>query len=249
MTPFNLSKTEFVAYLECPLKFYLIKSANQGETFGPRGERDYSSFPAAIKEGMKWHAWFERFHENYYARISAGKPPLVTWDSKEARICKLFYEHELKRFQEEPEYWHPLATELYLQTDSFRGTIDRIDQLNARGDCCIIEYKKEKGLFDEQELLFYATLLAEIDKETIGLQAETRVKAIGMYYYSTGEFLTREVTEEEIRTFRSYLVNLKVEMLQRNWRKKEHCDEQPKQCLYYPICKRIPEELLFIKRS
>ena len=48
---FKLSKTEFVAYLRCPMLFYLKKELKEKSSTLPRIERsDYEPF---LQEGMK----------------------------------------------------------------------------------------------------------------------------------------------------------------------------------------------------
>ena len=192
MVTFNLSKTEFIAYLECPLKFYIIKSMNQGMSYGPRGERDYSDFSGESIEGMFWHEWFEVFHNNFYEDISNNKPTPKGRNSRETKIKKMFYEKELERYNKQPEFWHPLATELYLESEWTRGEIDRIDQLNDQGNCLLIEYKKKKSEFDEQELLFYACLINQIGGVIDEGDFPIKITEIEVYYYLTGETIRKK---------------------------------------------------------
>lgn len=244
MVHFNLSKTEFITYLECPLKFYIMKSMNQGMPYGPRGERDYSDFPDDTLEGMKWHAWFEAFHDDYNEDISNNNPAPKGKTSKESHIMKMFYEREIERFQKNREYWKPLATELYLESDYFRGEIDRIDQLNDQGDCLVIEYKRNKSYYDEQELLFYGCLLEQIGGYVQNINFKINVKEIEIYYYETGEIKRRKIQEGELDSFEKYMKSIIDEIYYLNWARKEDCFILDSSCKYKHICNFIPEGLL-----
>jgi len=249
MAIFNLSKTEFIAYLECPLKFYIIKSMNQGMAYGPRGERDYSEFPEDSNDGMFWHSWFEVFHDKYFEDISNNKSAPKGKNPRETRIMRRFYERELERYQHQPEFWHPLATELYLKSERIRGEIDRIDQLNDKGECLLIEYKKKKSVFDEQELLFYACLINQIGGVIDERDFPIRITEIEVYYYLTGETIRRKILEDELASFEHYLKSIKEEIFIPNWIRKENCDMLNSKCKFKRVCKCIPKTILISNES
>jgi len=235
----NLSKTEFKAYLECPFKFYLIKDLNQGKAYGPRGRRDYSNFSPESKRGMKWHYWFMDFYKNHTKRIIENQPPPTGEKVDENRIIKQFHKVEVKRYNENPEYWLPAEIEWYIQNESCRGIIDRVDQLNKDGNCRVVEYKATKGSYDEQEALFYACLLTNelpiIDDEKILRQ----VAEIAIYYYDSGEFWRKEITQEDLTKFEQFLQLTREKMLAPNWLKKENCSLRDTFCVYRDVCKLI----------
>jgi len=244
MGTFNLSKSEFVAYLECPLKFYIIKSMNQGMPYGSRGERDYSSHPDEAKEGMEWHARFEKFHDRYFDDIRDNEPAPKLKTIRDTKIMKLFYEKEQERYKQQPEFWFPVIIEQYLESDLFRGEFDRINQLNDQRDCLLIEYKRNKKQFDEQELLFYACLINQVGGRIIEGEEPIRITEAELYYYLTGETKRRKITDEELTAFNSYVKAVREEMLQPNWVRKEGCRVLHSECKYAQVCHRIPERVL-----
>jgi len=249
MATFNLSKTEFIAYLECPLKFYIIKSMNQGMVYGPRGERDYSEFPENSIDGMYLHTWFEMFHDKYFEDISNNKLAPKGRNPRETRIMKMFYKKELERYQQQPEFWHPLATEQYLESERIRGEIDRIDKLNDQGEYLLIEYKSKKSEFDEQELLFYACLINQIDGVIDERDFPIKITEIEVYYYLTGETFRRKILEAELTNFEKYLKSIKEEIFIPNWIRKEDCDMLNSKCKFKIVCKCIPENILISNES
>ncbi|MFX1538448.1 MAG: PD-(D/E)XK nuclease family protein [Promethearchaeota archaeon] len=237
---FNLSKTEFKAYLECPLKFYLIKSQNYNLPLGPRGRRDYSQFSSEKQEGMYWHYWFMDFYKTYKEDIKTGAPAPTDELPHKTFIMTAFYQLELKRFRDNPHFWCPLATELYLQSEYYRGTLDRIDLLNTQGDSRVVEYKARPGVFDRDELLFYALLLSQKLADEELLQSVTAVKEIAVYYYRLGEFQAERITLKDLQLFEQRLQTIIEEIFQPNWVRKEGCDGHNKDCSYSCICKNIP---------
>jgi len=244
MTDFNLSKTEFIAYLTCPLKFYLIKSGNYNLPYGPRGERDYSSFSAGSQDGMKWHAWLEAFHEKYFEDIRDNNPAPTSEKKKDTEIMGMFYEKEKERYKKQSKYWNPLTTELYLESEHFRGEIDRIDQLNEQGDCLLVEYKRQRKEFDEQELLFYACLINQVGGKIPDVSYLIRVKEIEVYYYETGESYRRKLLDKELTNFELFIKAIREEIFSPNWIRKENCDILSSNCDYREICFRVPDGLL-----
>ena len=236
---FNISKTEFKAYLECPFKFYLIKDLNQGKPFGPRGRRDYSGFSPEAQRGMKWHYWFMDFHKNHSKRIIEELPSPTTEKADDNRIIKLFYEVEVERYKKNPDYWFPVKTEWYLQNDLYRGQIDRVDQLNKEGRCRVVEYKPTRKQFDEQEVLFYAKLLADELTIVENNMKLLEVTEVAIYYYETGEFWRKEISQEDFIKFEQFLLMIREEMLIPNWVKKENCYPRETNCVYRDACEVI----------
>lgn len=239
MLAFNLSKTEFKAYLECPFKFYLVKDLNQRKPYGPRGRRDYSKFSPESQRGMKWHYWFMDFHKTYSERICDELPPPKGETKDENRIIRLFYEAEKVRYDQNPDYWSPVETEWYLQNDSYRGIIDRVDQLDDNGNCRIVEYKAIKGLFDEKEVLFYANLLSDelpiIDNE----KTLQQVTEVAVYYYELGEYWCKEITQEDLLELEQFLQTVRKEILSPNWVKKKNCSQRETHCIFRDACEVI----------
>ncbi|MHA1211261.1 MAG: PD-(D/E)XK nuclease family protein [Candidatus Heimdallarchaeota archaeon] len=231
MRELNISKTEFIAYLECPFKFYLIKDLNKNKPYGPRGERDYSPFSEESKEGMKWHKWFEKFFDTYKEDIDTRLPPKGK-DEAETLIMRRFFQQEKQRCKTNQTFWKPIERESYLQTEHYRGTIDRVDQLNKERECRIIEYKGNPGLFDEQELLFYANLFLEE-------YPLKKVSQLATYYYWSGELVIRAICEDDLIAFKEKLENIKMEMLTPNWKRTKNCHEQNIRCSFNVICQKI----------
>ena len=236
---FNISKTEFKAYLECPFKFYLIKDLNQGKPYGPRGRRDYSGFSPEAQRGMKWHYWFMDFHENHSKMIIEELPPPTTEKADDNRIIKLFYEVEVERYKKNPNFWLPVKTEWYLQNELYRGQIDRVDQLDKEGRCRVVEYKPTKKQFDEQEVLFYAKLLADELSIVDDNMKLLEVTEVAIYYYETGEFWRKKITQEDLTKFEQFLLTVREEMLTPNWVKKENCYPRKTNCVYRDACEVI----------
>lgn len=225
----NISKTEYIAYLECPLKFYIIKSLNQNKPYGPRGERDYDSFPEEAKEGMNWHSWFEEFYENEINVLVRSTPRGK--NTQETKIMEQFFLLEQKRYQENPKYWIPIKKEFYIQTDKYRGQIDRVDQLNEEKEVRIVEYKKRPKALDEQELLFYANLYTE-------KYPEEHVSEIANYYYLKGNYVLKKLTIEMLDRFKEKIVITQEEILKPNWKRAKNCSEQTK-CKFRFICQGL----------
>ena len=234
----NISKTEYKAYLECPMKFYIIKSLNQHKPLGPRGRRDYSGFSMQEKEGMFWHYWLMDFHENYQWEVKKEKPAPTGEDPYQTFVMTAFYDLELKRYQENQRFWYPI-TECYVQSQLYRGTIDRIDQLNEQGDCRIVEYKKKEGAYDWKEVMFYGNLVTKEIANIENLPKNAQVKELAIYYYSTGKLVMKELKKEDLEVFEQELEELRKEMSKPNWVRKKGCDGNSQKCRYSGICKTI----------
>ena len=234
---FSLSKTEFIAYLKCPFSFYLLKDLSEENEF--QGWRDYSDYEPSLESGLKKHRWFQNFFQEFSEDIRNKTYPKVEGNNIEKLIKQKFIEFEMKRYEQNPHFWEPIAVEFYIKNQSYRGKIDRIDQLNEQGHCCIVEYKPSQRKFDEEELLFYASLLIN-SLPHIDLPTITKVTEIGIYYYNTAEFYKAKITREDMNTFEQYLMEICFEMLQpSNMQKKKHCDFDQTNCLNREICRRI----------
>jgi hypothetical protein len=235
----NISKTEFKAYLECPFKFYMIKDLNQNQPPGPRGRRDYSRFSKESQEGMKWHYWFMDFFSNYAERIMLDQPPSEGETAEDTKIINLFYQQELVRYKQNPQNWLPFKVEWYLQNEIYRGTIDRVDMLNKAGDCRIVEYKRRKGVYDEQEVLFYAYLLTKDLPVYENNQLIRKVTEVAVYYYQTGELWSKKIAEADLAVLEKFLVVVREEIMTPNWVKKDECSPRNTHCIYREVCERI----------
>ena len=72
MTKLNISKTEFTAYLECPLKFYLMKQQNLDPAEGPQSRRDYSHFSKSLGDGLHSHQRLYDFFDEHAQENKQG---------------------------------------------------------------------------------------------------------------------------------------------------------------------------------
>jgi len=234
---FILSKTEFVSFLKCPFQFYLLKEL-QKEIDGIK-RRDFSNYEQFLVDGIEKHYWLERFYENYHKEIENNTNPSLKSADRGIIWKEAFLDFEIRRYRQNPDFWKPIAVEFYLETNNYRGKIDRIDKLNKEGHCRIIDYKSYPGEFDEEELLFYALLLSkELPHQK--LPAITKVAEIGLYYYSIGDFYYAQITTEIVSQFCDFLEKIRLEMLELNSIKKHlTCDFHSTNCLYREICQRI----------
>jgi len=234
---FKLSKTEFVAYLKCPLLFYLTRELNKKtEALPPILLSDYELF---LRKGIEKHRWLQFFYQKYAAEIQNGNHPKLSEKDKNEPWKKQFTNFEVNRYKDDPKLWEPAAIELYLSKGKYCGKIDRIDELKEKGHCRVVEYKSLPREFDEEELLFYAVLLTEL-LPVNELPNITKVSEIGIYYYSTGEFLQAKVTSEIITIFKEFVEGIRIEMLDDKLiKKKDNCDFDTTNCLERDICRRI----------
>ncbi len=235
---FILNKTEFIAYLECPFQFYLIKELHksQGQSKGTINYTDYEGF---LQEGIEKHLWLQLFYENYGTDIQNNFNPQMNVEDRNVPWKKAFLAFEIRRYQQEPDFWEPLAVELYLRTDSLCGKIDRIDQVDKQGHCRVVEYKSLPSEFDEEELLFYSFLLTN-QFPIQELPDITKVSEIGAYYYRSREYYTAKVTADILASFSVHLEEIRTKMMNPNLiKKKKDCDFATTRCLYREICQRI----------
>jgi len=240
MMDFNLSKTEFTAYLDCSLKFYLLKKQNQKCEEGPRGKRDYRYYALGLGNGIHWHWKLNNFLKEYKSDLLVDAPPLEVFKSEP--LLALFWDHERHRLAVDPDYWFPLAFELYLHTSTMRGIIDRVDPIDDQS-CCLVEYKssRERSGFLYEELLFYA-LLASRSKVFAQKIGRTVVQVAG-YFYETGDCITREVTPELLAEFASFLEGVREDISHGTWSPKENCSLLTADCQHAALCTLLPEKL------
>jgi len=235
---FILSKTEFVAYLKCPFQFYLMKEMHKSK--GRRKESlNYIDYEWFLRDGIENHLWLQTFYENYSIDIQKNVYPKLKKSDKKDSWKMAFIDNEIKRFRQAPDFWEPLAVELFLQNDFLCGKADRIDKLDNQGCCRIVEYKSSPSDFEEKELLFYTLLLTNLLPNE-NLPNITNVSEIGIYNYKTNEFYIAQVTAEKVDLFSNYLKEIRAKMLDpRMIKKKKDCDYATTKCLYREICQRI----------
>ena len=240
MLTFNLSKTEFVSYLDCPLKFYLLKQQNLHTKQGPRANSSSKFYRNPTRRGIRIHKDLKDFFETYGDKLQTRTPPPdnVLFDP----VLKLFWEQEAHRLEIDEENWLPLALETYIVTPTIRGIIDRIDIIDTHS-IRLVEYKSSPGgSFLNEELLFYALLVSESE---VFQQNYNKVVTQGaVYYYDTGDWLTRDISEGDILDFKEYLDSLREEMLSGNWVKRFNCEYQRANCFFATVCTKVPDELL-----
>ncbi len=235
---FNLSKTEFVAYLECPFQFYLLKELHKskGQSKETIAYTDYEWF---LQDGIKKHLWFQFFYKKYGSDIQNNLYPQMNDEDRNVSWKKAFLDFEVRRYQQAPDFWEPLAVELYLRNESLCGKIDRIDRVDKQGHCRVVEYKSLPGEFDEEELLFYSFLLTN-QLPIQELPNITEVSEICVYYYTSREYYTAKVTADILASFNDHLEEIRIKMVNPNLiKKKKDCDIATTRCLYREICQRI----------
>ncbi len=234
---FILSKTGFIAYLECPFQFYLQKELQHHK--GSGGNIDHSGYESFLQRGLEKHKWLECFYQEYGTKIRNDVYPRLDQSDEDAFWKQQFIDFEIKRYVSEPKFWEPVAVEYYLNDGVFCGKIDRIDRISDLGHCRIVEYKSSPKEFDKEELLFYAVLLAS-QLPTLDLPDITKVTELGMYYYSSSEYFSTLITMDNIVTFREYLEEILLEIVNpQSIKKKKRCDFAVTTCLFRHICQRI----------
>ena len=234
----NLSKTEFITYLECPFKFYLMQDLHQNKNHGPRGKRDYSEFSENLQLGMKWHRWLQYFHINYEQDIISGSCPFDE-SSDEDVLKKHFFKIELERYNMNPKQWHPFVVEQYLESTKLRGIIDRIDIVGSDSNCRIVEYKSKPREFDKEEMLFYSLLFLKAKNSLEYLPAKSQLQEFAFYYYKLGEWSIESIKEEVIFEFEKKYNSIIEEINNPNWKKRKKCNKKSTNCFFKHICQLI----------
>ncbi len=236
---FVLSKTEFIAYLECPFQFYLLKELHKSKGQS-KGTLDHTGYERFLQEGIEKHLWLQFFYKKYGANIQNSLYPQMNSKDRSVPWKKAFLDFEVRRYQQTPDFWEPLAVELYLRNESLCGKIDRIDQVDEYGRCRVVEYKSLPGEFDEEELLFYSFLLSNL-LPIPELPNITEVSEIAVYYYKNAEYYSALLTPDSLLSFSDYLERIRVKMLDPYLiRKNKACDFTTTRCLHHEICQRIP---------
>ena len=246
MTKLNISKTEFAAYLECPLKFYLMKQQNQQTSHGPRGGRDNSRYSPRKRVGIDWHKRLNDCFKEYKTEIASGSAPPDNISVQP--ILHRFWDCEQHRYAVDSVHWFPLAFEFYLETSSQRGVLDRVDPIDDH-NCCVVEYKSSpmSGGFLDEELLFYA-LLANESKQ-FKQRINRTVSQVACYFYTTSEWVTRVITPEVLVEYKVFLKTIYEEMLTGNWIRKLDCSLLREECSFSIVCTKIPHSLLCPEKS
>lgn len=234
---FTLNKTEFIAYLTCPFQFYIMKDLNKQTSYGLR--YDFSDYETPLREGIENHNWLQMFHQTYGADIQSNTYPKLIDEDRKCPWKMDFVDFEINRFKQDPDFWEPLAVELYIQDDSLCGKIDRIDRVDDQGNCRIVEYKSYPNRFDEEELLFYAVLLRnQLPHQELSIIKE--VSELGIYYYKLNEFNKAHVMAEILDSYEEYIKVIRMEMIEpQSIKKKKDCHFATTRCLFRDICQRI----------
>ncbi len=234
---FKLNKTEFINYLKCPLLFYLTKELFTHSKSLPR--INFSDYETFLQAGIEKHLWLQCFYQKYAANIQNGAYPVLSEKEKNKPWKQQFIAFEINQYENDPDFWEPVSVEIFLENEKYCGKIDRIDLLNDEGHCRIVEYKSLPSEFDEEELLFYTVLLTDLLPYQ-KLPNITKVSEIGIYYYTSGELFQAKVTPEIIATFKEYMNDTRLEMLDPKLiKKKKDCDFDTTNCLERAICQRI----------
>ena len=148
----------------------------------------------------------------------------------------MFFDYELERYQKSRKFWYPLTVEQYLESDQYRGIIDRIDQIDETGACRIIEYKSHPKEFDYEEMMFYALLFTQKKVELEFLPKNSHLEEIAIYYYKSGNWWNKKIKQREIIEFENYLEKIKSEILKPNWVRSSSCDLQTTSCAFKEAC-------------
>ena len=217
----NLSKTEYLYYLECPQKFRLHRILNPipSKTTFMNTKRSSSNYVLRgyqdeNLDGIISHSFFETFHRKYYDKITEQNPPE---EIANHRIKSPYWDHQQKKYFEDTDHWAPVHTELRLMTERQRGIIDCVEFSNTKKGFKLIDYKPEPSPNDKQSLIFYLNLCNEFRKEN---KDDDRllydIVEIGCYYYQTGEERIFDIQEEELNLFEERMKQIILEIKQEN---------------------------------
>lgn len=190
------------------------------------------------QEAILWKQWFKSFHSIYHNCIQFNDNPFQR--GKENTAAKLFYEFEAKRYRENPKFWFPVMHDCFIQNDYYSGKIDRVDQLNEKGDCRVIQYIEENNETIAQELLFSAVLLSHEKERLEWFPEQGQISEIAAYNIFTGEFQAEKISERDIIFYESKLYETIKAILRPTMKKKINCENSVSQCPFKEICKRMP---------
>lgn len=202
----NLSKTEYLYYLECPQKFRLHRILNPipYKTTFMNTKRSTSNYVLRNcseddLNGIIKHSFFETFHKKYWNRITEPEPPKEIASNQ---IKLLFWLYQQRKYFEDTDYWIPVQTELRLMTERQRGIIDCVELCKNKIGLRIIDYKSEPHQSDKLALVFYANLLNAFRAENKEYDEFLYdVVEIGCYYYESGIMMMFELKVDELFSF------------------------------------------------
>ncbi|NHJ86898.1 MAG: PD-(D/E)XK nuclease family protein, partial [Asgard group archaeon] len=182
-------------------------------------------------QGIIDHTFFETFHREYWQRITEPEPPDEITSNE---IKLLFWLHQQKRFETDPDYWMPFCNELRLMTKRQRGSIDCLEMcVNGEG-IRLIDYKAKPHTNDRLELIFYANLFNDYRLENEENDAFVYdIIEIGCYYYELGYDIICKITEQELVNFSD---ELKI-IFENISKEKFDFDCYNQNCIYADICK------------
>ena len=233
----NLSKTEFLYYLECPQKFRIHRILNPipyKTTFmnTRRKTSNYilRNYSGKNIDGIINHSFFDTFHKKYWNRITESEPP----DEIASNQIKLLYwQYQQKKYFDDPEHWIPFQMELRLMTERQRGIIDCVEVCSDKNGLRIIDYKSKPHSTDKQALLFYANLLNEYRIENWDYDNLLYNSAeMSCYYYVSGEERIYTLREQDLVVFKELLSNIFDEISNEEFTFKTTCFN----CDYLDIC-------------
>ncbi|MFW9923217.1 MAG: PD-(D/E)XK nuclease family protein [Candidatus Thorarchaeota archaeon] len=233
----NLSKTEYLYYLQCPRKFHIHRILNplSDKMAFLNSKRTTSSYFLRNYDekkirGIIDHSFFETFHRRYYDKITDPEPPEEIASNQ---IKLLFWKYQQKKYLANPDYWIPYKTELRLMTEKQRGIIDSLELCSDGKGLRIIDYKSKPHKNDKLSLIFYANLFNafRIENKEIDLLS-FRIKEIGCYYYEISEEIIYNMKQIELIQFQDSLNKILLNISKEKFPSDSKCIR----CKYFDIC-------------
>ena len=239
-----LHKSHMFAYLTCPryFKYRYVLGLPEGEeaSLVARLGRDFHEWAKAFFEAVDCRRLSELKAYEVYGYLKQFLPQNPT-----LRVhAQFFVEHETKRWIElmDCNLWKPVATEIYLRSDTWRiaGTIDRIERLPS-GEYAIVEYKTTRSsnwTKMRKELAFYVFLVRDS-----GFLPPDKVTTIG--------WINTHVREVHYEPLKPATIRGLVRSLQkvREGIQKGIYDPKPNGCMFCPYYDLCMEEGLPAPRS
>lgn len=188
----NLSLTEFLYFQTCSQKFRIHRLLNPVpypnnfmSSKRPLGSYFLRGYDQQTLEGLRYHAFFEQFHQKYFPIITNEEPPPEILADE---VKKQFWFHEQQRYYEvDLECWFPHATEVSLMTKKQRGRIDCLVLCPEREGLKLIDYKSHPSPDDELSLIFYTQLVNNYRKEMNDMDfLDYDAIETSCYYYKSG---------------------------------------------------------------
>ncbi len=215
----NLSKTEYLYYLECPQKFRLHRLLNPVpyKSAFMNTKRSNSSYFLrrylnGSLDGIINHAFFETFHTEYRNRITESIPPE---DIASNPIKSRYWDYQQKKYFEKAEHWAPMHTELQLMSERQRGIIDCVEVCEDKEGLRIIDYKSKPHQSDKIALVFYANLFNTFRAENKEYDEFLYdVVEIGCYYYKSGIERIFELKVDDLLFFQEDFQRILAEISQ-----------------------------------